>query len=372
MANTIAFASEIIPEEDENSLFLIGEDGTQLWARTITDDATPPEAASMYAVAVDPSENVYTAGQTWIGVSTGPGVSKWDSSGTRLWNSMVSTIPPLYEFHSIAVAPNGDVIVGATRRDMGGGKYGTVFLLDGSDGSVLWYKDGGDGSAAYFVAADAAGNVYASMAYAIWSWEQDGTPRWTTGPYETWPPRGLAIDPTNTWVYVGYGTELIGRFSTVDGVEDTSEGWPIDLDIADDCYVADITCDEQGYLYVGYSFYLGTAYGVRKYAPDGSLIWDSTPATCIDIWDISVSSSGYVYVAGWADPPDCGGGFKLSAEDGTEVLLGWPKAFPENQVFVAASPGCVGAFPSSWPADDAGGGYPGAPPFIYVGNVLYE
>jgi hypothetical protein len=368
VADKIAFATAPNEGIDDDTLYLFSADGTELWSKSIYDDGDPPLLKEMGAVAVDPDGNVYTCGRTPSVALHAPLVQKYTSAGVLVWS--VQYPDNWGTFFEIAVMPDRRVLIGGERQDLGAGEYGTVFCLAAADGSTEWYADLGDGDWCQGIASDASGNVYAlssNIPGHIWSWEADGTPRWDVATDEALD--GIAVDPTGTWLYVGLYHDTLSRFDTLTGVEDTGGSWPIALDISVGTYLEAISCDKEGYLYVGHSSigvgFPGPTYtwGVRKYSAAAELVWDVIPSNSEDVWDVSVSSTGYVYVTGGIDTVDNAAcAWKLLAETGAEIPLGWPKEFYDYDLRVAATLGCVGAFPNYWlPAAN-----------IYVGDVLFE
>lgn len=135
--------------------------GRELWV----SDSIPPRGINEgFAIAVDPSGNVYVAGSSnYYGADSEMLVLKYDLNGNQLWESNYST-GGAYEQASALVLDSGGNIYVTGKTDGGGTGSEYRTLKYQPDGTIVWtaaYNGTGNGNdAAAALAVDSSGNVY--------------------------------------------------------------------------------------------------------------------------------------------------------------------------------------------------------------------
>ncbi len=146
-------------------LRLSGTDGSVIWQKTY--DEGDADFASSVTIASNGDIIVAgTTGNVVLGIPSESSFDAWvlrlDSTGNIVWESLydggdgdVAT--------GVAIAPNGDIVLGGYTKSYGAGKYDFWALrLNGTDGSVIWQKayGGSETDAAYGgVAITPNGNI---------------------------------------------------------------------------------------------------------------------------------------------------------------------------------------------------------------------
>ena len=127
-----------------------------------------------HSVAVDASGNAFISGVTWGalgGANQGSAdvfLSKYDSSGTPLWTRQLGTAKADYPICSVAVDADGNAFIsGETDGALSGtnqGSYDAFVSKYNTSGTRLWTRQWGTSSGDYgdSVAVDASGNAYVS------------------------------------------------------------------------------------------------------------------------------------------------------------------------------------------------------------------
>jgi hypothetical protein len=143
--------------------------GTKQWTKQLGSSSSDVA----YGVAVDSSGNVYAAGSTQGALDgSNAGVNdlfvvKYNSSGTKQWTKQLGTSGEDFAY-GVAVDSSGNVYVtGYTEGALDGSNAGgrDLFVVKyNSSGTKQWTKQLGtsSGDAAFGVAVDSSGNVYAA------------------------------------------------------------------------------------------------------------------------------------------------------------------------------------------------------------------
>jgi hypothetical protein len=375
----------------DDALLVYDELGANQWHAA---DGDPTDACVFYAVAVDATGNVYVTGTKYTETT-----HKYSPAGAKLWSASYDAAADGY---AVAVGPDGHVLVG--------GWWATYScaLLNGTTGAVIWRVD--TGSDINAVARDAdnvcyVGGKRVGGTTSIWTYAADGTPGWTADFGATvW---AMAVDWTGAYLYVtGHHNSLacVRKYNAATGAEISTGGFPLEYDPAH--FIGDtsaICVDRIGNIYLAHNSSVDDMQ-IRKFNSAGVQQWAQTWVTAYAALGIAVTPEGNVYVVGGSRGDGSAWIKRFDAVTGAEETgAGWP--IEVGAYGVAVSPGVVGAFPSSWlptgggypggpgdwPTDadggndhdddgvedgddwhDGGGGFPGAPPHIYVGRVDFE
>ena len=257
-------------------------DGSVVWARqfgTSGDDVA-------WDVAVDGSGNVLVAGWTYgslEGASAGGSdafVRKYDADGSVVWTRQFGTSDDDFA-RGVAVDASGNVLVsGNTRGSLEGANAGNLdaFVRKyDADGSVVWTRQFGTSGldGANGVAVDTSGNVLVAG--------------WTRGSLEG--------------VNAGGADAFVRKYDP-----DGTVVWTRQFGTSDDDFARGVAVDESGNVLVsgdtrgsleGESAGGADAY-VRKYDPDGSVVWTRQFGTSSDdtAGAVAVDGSGNVLVSG--------------------------------------------------------------------------
>jgi hypothetical protein len=168
-------------------LFNIISLGQSYWAATLTDTYSSPYDIGN-AITTDSSGNVYVCGN---GVSNSSGspnafVSKYDSSGTILWQRVLDTGNASAQSYAnaITVDSSGNVYVCGYAFGVSGSSNSAIVFKYDSSGTILWQRVLGTTSVwAYGITIDNSGNVYvcgrgSSSLNLIYKLNSSGTIQW--------------------------------------------------------------------------------------------------------------------------------------------------------------------------------------------------
>ena len=270
-------------------------------------------------VAFDSDGNIIGVGVFWGTIDFGAGpltttgyhnvyVVKLDPAGNALWSTQLG-MGGYAVTESVAVDPNGDILVGGRfsgTADFGGGPLVSsggfdlfAVKLSGSDGSHLWSRGIGGAQSEYVgnIAVDAAGDLLVGGSFE-----------------DTFDPGGGPI------VSAGQSDGIVLKLSGVDG----SYLWSYVVGGVDYDYVQDVAFDANGDVLALGGFYdtinlgggdltsAGTAdvFVAKLGGADGSYQWSSAfGGTSIDTgYAITSDSDGDVFVAGsFRETVDFGG-----------------------------------------------------------------
>jgi hypothetical protein len=331
-------------------------DGELLWTRYYTGTRAKSSQDTPSEMEVDSEGNVYIAGMTYRGTSSGYliGMSvllKYDTNGNQAW---VSTYDTPGENGSAArrltIGPSGHIYVTGTVR-------GAVVTTDTTDtdifttkydaaGNIIWRShfdspnNGNDFDGVTDLKVDSQGNVYLGGSHRPVSGEganflnikynPDGTLAWSrttdvsyaegtseiavdsagnvflVGAAEFRHNGGLANDDAVTVKYDANGNHLWTRSYTgrwADGSYTDDSAGNVLVDAAGNAYVGIETRDEAG-KYV---------MGLLKYTPDGTesvRIFRGPNATGDDsLYDMAFDGAGDLYLAGYSFVPAQGANF---------------------------------------------------------------
>ncbi|MFL5814865.1 MAG: SBBP repeat-containing protein [Bdellovibrionia bacterium] len=337
--------------------------GTKLWTRQLGTDAW----TVAYAVATDPSGNVFVAGLTQDGLdgNTFAGdedffVTKYDPSGTKLWTRELGAASGWTEAYAVATDSSGNVFVaGSTAAGLDGNTITgwEDFFVTKYDpsGTKLWTKQLGvasHGVWANAVATDSSGNVYVAgntdggldgntligtEDFFVTKYNSSGTKLWTKqlGVASTWTEAyGLTTDSSGN-VFVSGGTSGGLDGNTLSGSNDffvtkyNSSGtklWTKQLGVASHSTWANaVAIDSSGNIFVTGSTSGGldgnTSTGtkdvfVTKYTSAGLRQWTRQMGSVSSITSgnsIAVHPSGRIYIAGTTT-----GGLDFNSQIGTQ------------------------------------------------------
>lgn len=269
-------------------IFLTKFDANGNWLWTRQDGTGQDDDA--HAVCVDPAGNIYITGYvkgnfhgiTRVG-SSDIFISKYNSSGTRLWSVLFGSTA-VDEGFGIASDTNGNVFVtGYCQESIEGnpwfGSGDNVLAKYDLNGNRLWLKQWGTGNAdtGHAVATDASGSVLVAG--------------YSNGPLYGTDHGGREIFVAK---YDANGGFLWG---VQDGEVETDQVWGVAVNPAQEILLA---CEVGGTLQ-GNTHAGGPDIYVAKYSNGGVLRWtaqfgtaesDIATAVCVD-------TNGGVFVAGW-------------------------------------------------------------------------
>jgi hypothetical protein len=321
------------------------DDATQAqWARTVL---SPTTSSSFGSAAVDPSGNVYAAGD-FRGLGTfdlGDGVTttgaydgwnlalvKYDSSGTALWVQSAAAGSIGSSFGSVAVDASANVyaagsVYGASGSvDFGNGVtvanpdtfLHAVLVRYDSSGTAQWAQAvtaGSDNSTFSSLVVDASGNVYAAG-------EIDGSGTYDFGNGVTATGTAVAdvdtIVPRNV-VLVKYDSSGVAQWAqTVRAGSPESSFDSVAVDSAGSVYAAGYIADTGTYDFGNGVTAAGTANlshisgpGIPsvvlvKYSSSGIAQWARTVTAAHGSWfsSVAVDPAGNVYAAGAIGGPE--------------------------------------------------------------------
>ena len=315
-------------------------DGNEIWAREFGS------VASDYAltIAIDATGNNYVAGytygalpgQTHLGQQPDAFVRKYDVNGNDIWTRQFGTYNP-DSARAISVDPNGNILVAGVTD---GGTFPGQTSQSGVDGFVRKYSPDGNeiwtrqfGTPGFkedelqAIAVDFDGNSYV-VGYTdgtfpgqtcegydafVRKYDPDGNEVWTRqfGVSITDWGYGVSVDKDG-FIYVAGNTEGTFPGQTPAGGYDVfvrkydPDGngvWTRQFGTSGDDYVAGITCDTVGNLYVngleGWQGAAGTLF-VRKFNLAGDEIWTKRFGNSTERFadGISLDQAGNIYVAG--------------------------------------------------------------------------
>ena len=261
------------------------QDGTAQWARTVT---LGPSSSAFLSIAVDSSGNLYVAGYqsgnnthnygtVFLPVNaTGSSpfnnvvLVKYNSSGDAQWARTVNTGTSDCMFRAIALDSDGNIYAAGYQWGTGTNKYGSssvagtfsdynaLLVKYDTNGTALWARTVSSGSSSSnfnSVAADSAGNVYASG-------YQEGTGTYTYGTGVSAAGTAATAGSNDNAVLVKYDTNGTALWANT-----VSAG-------SNDSTFNSIAADSTGNVYVsGYQTATGTytyGTGVSLTAPTGS------------------------------------------------------------------------------------------------------
>ena len=295
--------------------------GTLQWQRSLGTVSNPEEG---WAIAIDPSENVYITGYADVaGQANNVIIAKYNTSGTIQWQKQLAGVGTKNEYGtSIAVDSDSNIYVSAySNANAGGGNFDFLtFKLD-SFGNMSWQRtlsgpyylssDFGIG-----IALDSASNVYvtgfsdnnSTYDLVLAKYNTTGTLQWqrtlgnNTGGSDA--GYGVVVDSANN-IYVtglinGIGI-LVAKYNSSGAIE-----WQRSLTGSATISAVGAAVDSSNNVYV-------TAYGdisgsgganydifTAKYDSAGTLQWQRKLSTTASdqSYGIALDSSGSMYNIG--------------------------------------------------------------------------
>ncbi|MFN8641983.1 MAG: FG-GAP-like repeat-containing protein [Candidatus Binatia bacterium] len=276
---------------------------TLLWERTFRSGS---DANAPYAVAVDPSGDLYVAGD--IGGGADFIVQRLAPDGSERWQYLLQR-PGVEIAHGLALSRDGQQLV-AVGETPGSGKDAIVIALSAADGKERWrYAPSQPGEqTAYAVATDAAGNLYvageSATDWAVFSLTPDGQPRWSERD-GAGAALGIAVDPQGNPVVVG-GTRLLWRVQKRDATSgavlwtqtvapqeahtDAALATAVAVDAAGNATVAGV-----------WTGHTGRTLRVERRDPSGAVLWAyvDPPGDANEMARaLALDAAGNAYVAG--------------------------------------------------------------------------
>jgi len=293
--------------------------GTLQWQRSLGTVSNPEEG---WAIAIDPSENVYITGYADVaGQANNVIIAKYNTSGTIQWQKQLAGVGTKNEYGtSIAVDSASNVYVSAY-SNAGGATYDILtFKLD-SFGNMSWQRSlgGTGGTGTDFgigIALDSASNVYvtgfsdnnSTYDLVLAKYNTTGTLQWqrtlgnNTGGSDA--GNGVVVDSANN-IYVtglinGIGI-LVAKYNSSGAIE-----WQRSLTGSATIFAVGAAVDSSNNVYV-------TAYGdisgsgganydifTAKYDSAGTLQWQRKLSTTASdqSYGIALDSSGSMYNIG--------------------------------------------------------------------------
>lgn len=297
--------------------------GTLQWQRSLGTVSNPEEG---WAIAIDPSENVYITGYADVaGQANNVIIAKYNTSGTIQWQKQLAGVGTKNEYGtSIAVDSASNVYVTAySNASAGGGNFDFLtFKLD-SSGNMSWQRSlsgtGFSGTSSDFgigIALDSASNVYvtgfsdnnSTYDLVLAKYNTTGTLQWqrtlgnNTGGSDA--GYGVVVDSANN-IYVtglinGIGI-LVAKYNSSGAIE-----WQRSLTGSATISAVGAAVDSSNNVYV-------TAYGdisgsgganydifTAKYDSAGTLQWQRKLSTTASdqSYGIALDSSGSMYNIG--------------------------------------------------------------------------
>ena len=297
--------------------------GTLQWQRSLGTVSNPEEG---WAIAIDPSENVYITGYADVaGQANNVIIAKYNTSGTIQWQKQLAGVGTKNEYGtSIAVDSASNVYVNAysTVGAISGNFDFLTFKLD-SSGNMSWQRSlsgtGFSGTSSDFgigIALDSASNVYvtgfsdnnSTYDLVLAKYNTTGTLQWqrtlgnNTGGSDA--GNGVVVDSANN-IYVtglinGIGI-LVAKYNSSGAIK-----WQRSLTGSAIIFGTGIAVDSSNNVYV-------TAYGdisgsgganydifTAKYDSAGTLQWQRKLSTTASdqSYGIALDSSGSMYNIG--------------------------------------------------------------------------
>ena len=248
--------------------------GETLWAKYFYH-AAPNDQCYASAVAVDFSNDSVYCVVLCAGFWSKPNLVKFDSAGNLLWQKEISRGDTDVGYGSIAIAPNGDVILGGSVNDPTGA---TAIVVDIS---IVRFSSLGD---------------------LIWTTQISAPSAYVANSHDV--IQTIAVDPSGDIYLGGYLSDITGwQFNDnyVFIVKLNSSGvilWHRELvGPSDGEYQAfGLVLDSLGYLY---SITTGQNGTVLKYDPDGGLLWQKNIVGQVqEPFSLYIDSSDKIYIAG--------------------------------------------------------------------------
>lgn len=211
-------------------------------------------------------------------------VTKLDSAGNVLLTWDGGKFEKAYGLYGLAVDAAGNVYVAAPHSDR-------ILKFD-ANGNLLLKISGGELDEPTSVAVAPSGEIYVGARFAVSKFSAAGQllARWTTiGSYSFYGPGGLAIDAAGN-VYAVDSSSEMSRLVKFDSNGGLLAEWMLSGALNA------VTVDNAGYVYV--AVYQGGVDRIRKFDPLGNLVgdWGAVPVATTETAGLAVGPTGNLYV----------------------------------------------------------------------------
>ena len=303
-------------------------------------------------MAIDSSGNIYVAGYGVSGTTSNNDgfVQKYNTAGALQWQrylgggSSTSTI-----FKSVAVDSSGNIYVAGYTNMQGAGGWDILVAKYNSSGSIQWQRILGGTSTdqSIGIAVDSSANVYIS-AYTMSSGQGDrdllvakyntsGTIQWQYTLGDSYAQGGIEVTVDGSGNVYVTGYTAIGnwpsyqkRFLVAKYNTDGDLQWQKVLYGSSDEQGNGIEVDSSGNIYItGFSQSTGAGEDmiVAKYNSSGAVQWQRklSGSGNEQSEDITVDSSGNVYIVGYTNSGGPGGYSIVIAKYNTSGTIQWQR-----------------------------------------------
>ncbi len=268
--------------------------GTKLWIQYSDGGQNQDDYAT--CATFDHSGNIIVGGYVnYFGITSDDiGVTKWDTSGTKLWSYVYNNAASNSEDRAIAIASdtnNSIFITGSTYVVNG---RNMITLKVNSSGVGQWVKiiphvNSSTDEKGASIVADNAGNCYATGTPGDWTtikYNASGMVLWTnhytTNVLNSFSSQKIMVDKFNNVIVTGDASVGSGNFSDliVDKINSVNgvSIWSINFNNGGVDLFADAVLDTNANIYVSGRFEgtLSTDMSLMKVSPTGTVVWNTT------------------------------------------------------------------------------------------------
>jgi hypothetical protein len=263
--------------------------GDSAWTRLYSNEILQA-GRSNYAIAIDKSSNIYTAGGEWVsGNSSDFLIIKYDSSGNQKWVKHYNGLASDEDGATAIVIDNAGNIYVTGYTSYGGNSFAYCTIKYNSSGDEIWVRHYGiprPSTQAKSMTVDANCNIYITGTHnyrlTTISYDSSGNLRWA----QVFQPYGgeansIALDSANNVFITGF--TYTNNFITIKYSSTGEENWIryysyTALNDPSESSAFSIKIDKTGNVYVGGNAKFtstGKAYlGIIKYNNSGDTIWE--------------------------------------------------------------------------------------------------